>query len=65
MSFYTVEDVKKILGISDSKAYQIIRKLNKELSNKGYITVAGRIPKKFFNERYYCDESELKAIVGN
>lgn len=64
ISYYNVEDVMSLLGISSSKAYQIIRKLNNELNVKGYIIVAGRVPKKFFNERYYCDEKEIKAIVG-
>ncbi|MBS4769638.1 hypothetical protein KG090_00485 [Carnobacteriaceae bacterium zg-ZUI240] len=40
-----------ILGIKTSKAYQIIRGLNKELEKDGYITVAGRIPVAKFNER--------------
>lgn len=53
-SFYRVNDVKNILGISTSKAYKIIQQLNKELKNKGYITIAGRVPIKYFNEKYYC-----------
>lgn len=64
MSFYTVKEVQKILGISSSKAYQIIRSLNDELKKKGYITVAGKVPKKFFNEKYYCDSEDLKKVVG-
>lgn len=42
-SYYDREDM----------AYKIIRKLNKELNEKGYITVAGKVSKKYFNERYY------------
>lgn len=53
-SFYRVEDVINILGISTSKAYQIIQQLNKELKEKGYITIAGRVPVKYFKEKYYC-----------
>ncbi len=64
MSFYTVKDVQKILGISSSKAYQIIRSLNDDLKKKGYITVAGKVPKKFFNEKYYCDCTDLVKAVG-
>ena len=32
---YGVEEVQKILGIGESKAYEIIRKLNAELDKKG------------------------------
>lgn len=47
----TVQDVMSVLRISQSKAYQIIRKLNKELEGKNYITVSGRISRKYFEER--------------
>ncbi|WP_035294615.1 transcriptional regulator [Clostridium sp. KNHs214] len=53
-SFYRVDDVREILGISESKAYKIIQQLNKELKEKGYITIAGRVPIKYFKEKYYC-----------
>ncbi|WPC42788.1 transcriptional regulator [Clostridium sp. JS66] len=53
-SFYRVDDIKNILGVSKSKAYKIIQQLNKELKEKGYITIAGRIPIKYFKEKYYC-----------
>lgn len=51
--YYLVGDVMQILGISQGKAYVIMRKLNLELKEKGYITIAGRISKRYFNEKYY------------
>lgn len=51
--FYTVKDVMNILGVKEAKAYREIRKLNEELVADGYITVAGKIPVKKFNERFY------------
>lgn len=60
MSYLTVDQVMKVLGISSSKAYQIIRSLNNELKTKGYIVIAGRVPKKYFYEKYYADTDELK-----
>lgn len=53
-SFYKVEDVASILDVSTSKAYKVIQQLNKELKENGYITVAGRVPIKYFKEKYYC-----------
>lgn len=53
-SFYRVDDVQKILDVSSTKAYKIIQQLNKELKEKGYITIAGRVPIKYFKEKYYC-----------
>lgn len=37
--FLTAEEVMDILQVKQSKAYQIIRQLNKELSGIGLITV--------------------------
>lgn len=51
--FYRVEDIMKILSVKESKAYQIIQKLNKELEGKGKITIAGRVSAKYFDERFY------------
>lgn len=64
LNYYDVRDVQALIGISSSKAYKIMQELNQELKAKGYIIVAGKIPKKFFNERFYCSEDDLKATIG-
>lgn len=51
--FITAQEMAELLGISKSKAYTIVRKLNEELSAKGFITVAGRVSRKFFEEKFY------------
>jgi hypothetical protein len=51
--FLRVTDVQEVLGVSQSYAYKLMRKLNKELSAKGYETVRGRIDTKFFYEHFY------------
>lgn len=48
-----VKDVQAYLECSPSKAYQIMKKLNRELEAKNKITVAGRVPRKYFLERIY------------
>ena len=52
--FYTAEDISNILTVSKPTAYRIIKRLNAELSSKGFIVVSGRVPKKYFNEKFYC-----------
>lgn len=52
-SFINAADIMKILGVSRAKAYKIIRELNDELSKNGYMTVRGKISRKFFNEKFY------------
>ena len=51
--YLRADDVAQILGISKPKAYSIMRSLNEELKKKGYITVAGRVSAKYFNEKTY------------
>lgn len=51
--FLKVSDVMKVLDVSESYAYKLIRKLNKELENKGCFVMAGRIDRKFFYEHFY------------
>jgi len=61
LNYYDVEDVQVLLGISSSKAYKIIRELNDQLKAKGYIVVMGRVPRRYFNEKFYCDHDEIRA----
>lgn len=51
--YYTAMEVANLLGVSRAKGYKIVRELNEELTKKGYIVIAGKIPKKFFEEKYY------------
>lgn len=48
-----VGEVMKRLGVKESKAYSIIRSLNKELKSNGYITVCGRVPRRYFEKRTF------------
>ena len=44
----TAKDISEICGISESKSYQVIRRLNEELDKKGYLTFRGRVSSAFF-----------------
>lgn len=51
--YYTANEVMEMLGILRGHAYKIVKQLNQELANKGFIVIAGRVPKKYFAEHYY------------
>ena len=57
-SFIKVEEVAKELEISKSYAYKIVKKLNDELKEKGFLTISGRVNKKYFMERMYYGTSD-------
>ena len=41
--FVRASDVAKEMGVSEAMAYKIIRKLNNELKEQGFVTVQGRL----------------------
>ena len=51
--FMKAEEIQEELGISKTYAYNIIKELNEELEKMGYKTLAGRVSRKFFNEKFY------------
>ncbi len=53
MNYYTHKDIQQILRVSESKAYKIIRQLNKQLEDMGYITIRGIVSRKYFEEKFY------------
>lgn len=53
--FMNVHDVISALGVSRSSAYKIIRTLNIELQEKGYLVVSGKVPRRYFLARYYLE----------
>lgn len=51
--FMKAKEIQEELGISKTYAYKIIKELNEELEKMGYKTLAGRVSRKFFNEKFY------------
>jgi len=41
--------------------YKVVRSLNNELKQKGYIVIAGKVSRKFFEERFYGCSSKSEA----
>ena len=62
--FMRVEEVAAELGVSVSYAYKVIRRLNDELKEKGFITIAGRINRQYFYERVYGHGKEGLSNVS-
>ena len=51
--FIRAEEVAAELDVSKPYAYKLIRSMNEELKEAGCITIAGRIDRKFFHEKFY------------
>ena len=62
--FIKVDEVGELLGISRAEAYRIIKKLNSELAEKGYIVISGRVSRRYLEEQIYGMRTE-KEKGGN
>ena len=51
--FVRAEEVCELMEVSPSFAYKVIKDLNKELTDKGYLVVSGKVSRKYFYERIY------------
>lgn len=51
--FLDAKEVSVLLSVSMSHAYKIIQILNGELNDKGYLTIHGKVPKAYFEEKIY------------
>ena len=49
----SAEDVANELGVSKGHAYKLIRQLNEEIEASGYIVVSGKIPRAFWEKKFY------------
>ena len=51
--FIKVEEISKELNVSKAYAYKLVRDMNKELRQKGFITITGRVSRRYFEEKFY------------
>ena len=61
-NFMRVEDVAKELGVSKSYAYKIVQRLNGELKERGYLTISGRVNRKYFREKFCYGSDERRDL---
>lgn len=51
--YITADEVAELLGVSRGYAYKVIRGLNDELKAKGFRVISGKVPIKYFQEKFY------------
>ncbi len=49
----SAKEISKVMEISPTTAYKIVRELNEQLEKMGYLTVTGKTSKVFFYEKIY------------
>ncbi len=61
--FLSVAEVQGLLGMSKSYCYELVARLNDELEKMGKIVILGRVPTKFFLEKFYGMEITDEMLV--
>ena len=51
--FVRAEEVAGALGISKPYAYKLVREMNEELKQKAFLTIPGRVSRRYFEEKFY------------
>ena len=53
MNYYTMADIKKLTGLSQTASYDLIRNLNNRLKKEypGTVILTAKIPKWYFNKK--------------
>ena len=52
LSMLKIQNLTKKLKIQPF-AYKLVRQMNEELEAKGFITIAGRVSRKYYEEKFY------------
>ena len=52
-AFIFASEVSEKLCVSRAYGYRIVKKLNEELKEQGYLTIDGRTSRRYFDEKFY------------
>ena len=58
--FMTADEVAREMNVSKAYAYKIIQRLNRELQEMGYLTVSGKVNRKFFMKKVNYNDGKEK-----
>ncbi|MGN5882716.1 hypothetical protein [Staphylococcus simulans] len=59
INYLSIKDIQILAGVSKSKASTIVREMNNELKEEGFIAISGKVPIQLVREKFpYCDLSD-------
>ncbi len=56
--FLTAPELAALLGVSQSKSYELIKRMNDELRDQGFLTVRGKVPAAYVQQRFFGIQAE-------
>ena len=57
----TADEIADELGVSKGKAYKVIRDLNTELEQMGFIVISGKIPRAYWEKKIFGYNSTVAS----
>lgn len=51
--YYTADEIAKMVGVGRTTSYKMVNQMNAELLKQGFLVVKGKIPKEYFDAKYY------------
>ena len=51
--YYTADEIAQMVGVGRTTSYKMVNQMNAELLKQGFLVVKGKIPKEYFDARYY------------
>ena len=51
--FIKADEIAEEMGVSKPYAYKLVKQLNEELDEKGFITIPGRVSRQYYHEKVY------------
>ena len=61
----TANEVMDELGVSRAFAYRLMQKMNRELEEKGFTVINGKVSRNYFQEQFYCMAESRAMDVKN
>lgn len=58
----TASGVAEAMCVSKAYAYKVIQRLNRKLQEQGYLTVSGKVNRKFFMKKVNYQDDERREM---
>jgi Mn-dependent DtxR family transcriptional regulator len=51
--FIKADEIAEELGVSKPYAYKLVKRMNEELRERGFVTIPGRVSRQYYREKVY------------
>ena len=59
--FFSAQDVAKLVSVSVPTAYKMIQQMNDELRVMGYLTISGKVNRRYFESKIFGGLEDIKT----